>query len=69
MAPKRHYASITDKAKLGGLLRAIHEYEGSGIVRNALILISLTFVRPGELRSAEWAEIDFDSAEWRMKEL
>ena len=63
--PVRHYAYITDKAKLGALLRAIHGYEGL-VVKNAMILLSLTFVRPGELRKGEWNEIDLDAAEWRI---
>lgn len=57
-------AAITDPAKAGALLRAIDGYDGSFIVKCAMRLAPLVFVRPGELRHAEWAEINFDRAEW-----
>ncbi|MCG7928336.1 MAG: tyrosine-type recombinase/integrase [Candidatus Thiodiazotropha taylori] len=63
---QKHHASITDPKKIGELLRAIEGYEGSFVTRCALQLASLTFVRPGELRHAEWSEIDIDKAEWRI---
>jgi len=59
-------AAITDPAKLGPLLRAIDDYEGSFVVKCALQLLPLLFVRPGELRSMKWADIDMDAAEWRF---
>lgn len=62
----RHHASVTDPAQIGGLLRAIKGFSGSFITRCALQLAPLVFVRPGELRQAEWAEIDLDKAEWRI---
>ncbi|MGE4558092.1 MAG: tyrosine-type recombinase/integrase [Desulfovibrionaceae bacterium] len=62
----RHHASITDPKKVVGLLRAIDEYEGALVTRCALRLAPLTFVRPGELRHAEWSEIDLETAEWRI---
>lgn len=52
----RHHASITEPKKVGELLRAIDGYQGSFVVRCALKLAPLLFVRPGELRHAEWAE-------------
>jgi integrase len=61
-----HRAAITDPAKVGGLLRAIDSYEGSIIVRCAMRFAPLVFVRPGELRKAEWKDIDLDKAEWRF---
>lgn len=61
---KTHHASITDPKEVGALLRAIDGYEGGLIVRCALRLAPLVFVRPGELRKAEWAEINWDKAEW-----
>ncbi|MCX7169275.1 MAG: integrase arm-type DNA-binding domain-containing protein [Proteobacteria bacterium] len=61
-----HFASITDPNKVGALLRSIHGYEGTLVTRCALRLAPLTFVRPGELRTAEWANIDIDAAEWRI---
>lgn len=62
----RHFGAITDPAKVGGLLRAIDGFSGSLVVACALKLAPLTFVRPGELRKAEWQEIDLDEAEWRI---
>ncbi len=62
----KHHASITDPKQIGGLLRAINSFSGSFIVKCALQLASLAFVRPGELRHAEWQEIDFDKQEWRI---
>jgi hypothetical protein len=64
-APKvTHYGAITDAAKVGDLLRAIDGYEGSGITKFALQLAPHVFVRPGEVRYAEWADIDLDQALW-----
>ena len=59
-------AAITDPLKMGELLRAIDGYSGSLVVRCALKLSPLVFVRPGELRQAEWTEIDLDSARWNI---
>jgi integrase len=61
-----HFPSITEPAKIGALLRAIDGYDGSPITRSALCLAPLVFVRPGELRQAEWGEINLDGAEWRI---
>ncbi|WP_276968047.1 tyrosine-type recombinase/integrase [Metallibacterium scheffleri] len=65
-APKVHLASIKEPARVGELLRALHSYSGGPVVSAALNLAPLVFTRPGELRHAEWAEIDFDTAEWRI---
>lgn len=54
-------ATITDPKEIGGLLRAIADYQGSIVTRCALRLAPLVFVRPGELRQAEWKEIHFDT--------
>lgn len=62
----KHYAAIVDTREIGPLLRAIDSFEGSYVVRCALKLQPLTFVRPGELRFAEWGEINLDKAEWRI---
>lgn len=59
-----HYGAITDAKKVGELLRAIDDYEGSGITKLALQIAPHVFVRPGELRHAEWSEIDLDGALW-----
>lgn len=62
----QHHASITDPAKVGELMRAIDGFSGSHVVACALKLAPLVFVRPGELRQAEWSEIDLDAAIWRI---
>jgi len=69
LAPVRsaHFASIKEPKAIGGLLRAIADYRGSFVTKCALQLAPLVFVRPGELRAAEWSEIDFDLAEWRIR--
>jgi integrase len=61
-----HFATITDPAGIGALLRAIDGYEGTFVGRCALRLAPLVFVRPGELRAAEWSEFDLVNAEWRI---
>ena len=63
---EKHLASITDPQEVGALLRAIDAYEGAWITRCALRLAPLVFVRPGELRQAQWAEFDFEKSEWRI---
>ena len=62
----RNFSSITDADGVGELLRSIDLYTGQHVTRCALKLSPLVFVRPGELRRAEWAEIDFDKAQWRI---
>ena len=62
----KHYAAILEPQKVGGLLRAIDGYEGQPVTRLALQLSPLVLARPGELRHAEWSEIDFDAAVWRI---
>jgi integrase len=62
----KHFASITDPEGVGELLRAIEGYRGNLLTRLALRLAPLTFVRPGELRSAEWAHFHMNDAEWRI---
>ena len=63
---KGHHAAITDSKQIGGLLRAIDGYQGSFVTRCALQLAPLWFVRPGELRQAEWIEFDFEAALWTI---
>lgn len=62
----KNHAAITDPQKVGALLRAIDGYEGSVVTICALRLAPHVFVRPGELRGAEWSEIDFENAVWRI---
>jgi Arm DNA-binding domain len=66
-AKKGHFAATTEPQSFGGIMRALDGYEGTPEVRCALRLAPLVFVRPGELRHAEWKDIDLDSAEWRYK--
>ena len=60
-----HFAATTEPKRVAELLRAMDGYQGTLTVRCALRLASLVFVRPGELRKAEWADIDLDAADWR----
>ena len=64
-AKGEHFASITDPKAVAELLRAIDSYQGSLSAVCALKLAPLVFVRPGELRTAEWTHIDLDAQEWR----
>lgn len=65
-SPKgEHFAATTDPKRLGEILLAMDGYRGTLIVRCALRLAPLVFVRPGELRTAEWEGIDLEAAEWR----
>ena len=61
-----HRATIVDPNAIGALLRAIDGFEGQPTTRYALQLAPLVFVRPGELRKAEWVEFNCDDAEWRI---
>lgn len=60
-----HFAATTEPKRVAEILRAMDGYEGTLTVRCALRLAPLVFVRPGELRKAEWSDIDLDAAEWR----
>ncbi|HEU4375076.1 MAG TPA: integrase arm-type DNA-binding domain-containing protein [Telluria sp.] len=61
-----NYAAIVDPKPAGELMRAIYGYHGHAYAAAALKLSALLFVRPGELRAAEWREIDLDDALWRI---
>ena len=61
-----HFAAITEPKQLGDLMRALFNYAGHPNVVTALRLTPLVFVRPGELRTMEWAEVELDAAEWRI---
>lgn len=60
-----HFSAITDPKRLGQVLRMFDGYSGGLVVKSALRLTPLLFVRPGELRRMEWSEIDFSTSEWR----
>ncbi|MDH4318344.1 MAG: integrase arm-type DNA-binding domain-containing protein, partial [Desulfobulbaceae bacterium] len=68
LTPAKHQrmATITEPKKIAELLRAIDGYEGTPVAKSALKLAPLVFVRPGELRHAEWSEVDLDRSEWRI---
>jgi len=67
IAPKAvHRAAITSPSEAGGLLRAIEAFEGHPNTKTALRLLPHVFVRPGELRYAEWSDFDFDKALWTI---
>jgi integrase len=63
---EKHHPSIIEPLKIGTLLRAIDGYEGRLVTKCALKIAPLVFVRPGELRHAEWSEFDYDAKEWRI---
>lgn len=63
----KHMAAPTEPKDIAPILRMLDGYTGSFVVACALRLAPLVFVRPGELRQAEWAAIDLDAAEWRFK--
>lgn len=65
-AKTKNFATITGPKAVGALLRDMHAYMGHPVVRLALQLAPYVFVRPGELRRAEWSEFCFASAEWRI---
>jgi integrase len=60
-----HFAAITEPKQVKPLLLAIQGYDGSFIVKSALMLAPLVFVRPGELRAAKWEDLDLEVKEWR----
>lgn len=63
---KTHHAAITEPDSIGPLLRAMDAYAGAFVTKCALRLAPLVFVRPGELRQAEWPEFDLDGAVWEI---
>jgi integrase len=64
-AAPRHFASIVEPGKVGQLLRDLDGFSGTYPVACALRLAPMLFVRPGELRKAEWSQFDLDKAQWR----
>ena len=63
---QKHHAAITEPKQVGDLMRSIFAYTGHPCTVAALKLTPLLFVRPGELRTMEWAELDLDATEWRI---
>ncbi|MFT4091920.1 MAG: integrase arm-type DNA-binding domain-containing protein, partial [Asticcacaulis sp.] len=65
VSPKtRHYPALVDPKAVGGLMRSIETYDGHIQTKLALRILPHVFVRPGELRHAEWSEFDLDKAVW-----
>jgi integrase len=64
--PARNRAAVTDPGRIGEILRGFDAYKGGIVVRAALLLAPLVFVRPGELRRAEWKDIALTAQEWRF---
>lgn len=62
----KHRAAILEPKAVGALLRAIDGYDGQPMTQLALKLAPYVFVRPGELRQAEWTEIDLDAGVWKI---
>ena len=62
----KHHAALTDPKDVAPFLRAIDDYNGSFVVKCAMRLSALVFLRPGELRLAEWTEFDLDAGEWNV---
>lgn len=65
-ATAQHFPAITDPVRLGGLLRACDNYQGTHVVRVALHLTPMLLLRPGELRNGRWTEIDLDAGLWTV---
>ena len=63
---KKHHAAITDPAEVGRLLVAMDGFQGSLVVKTALLLSPLLFQRPGEIRGMEWSEINWTEARWEI---
>ncbi len=64
-AKVRHFPAVIEPKEVALLLRTLEDYEGSFIVKSALRLAPLVFVRPGELRMGKWADVDLDNSLWR----
>jgi integrase len=62
----RHFPAIIDPKRFGDLLRACDSYAATAVVRAALRLAPMLLLRPGELRFAQWSEIDLDAALWTV---
>jgi integrase len=63
----KHLSAVTDPSMVGPLLQKLGSYQGTATVRAALKLAPLVFVRPGELRSAKWENMDLENCEWRFR--
>jgi integrase len=66
VAPKRNLPAITEPSKIAELLKAIDGFQGTFVVKSAMLFLPLVFVRPGELRKAEWSEFDLEAGTWTI---
>ncbi len=64
---ENNFAAVTKPEEVAGILRAIDAYRGTFVVRSALRLAPLVFVRPGELRTAKWQDIHLEQQQWCLK--
>ena len=63
---KKHYVAITEPTEVGRLLVAMEGFQGTAVVKTALLLSPLLFQRPGEIRAMEWSEINWDTGRWEI---
>ena len=63
---KKHHAAITNPAEVGRLLLAMEGFQGTVVVKAALLLSPLLFQRPGEIRAMEWTEINWKESQWEI---
>ena len=66
LPPNRHYSTVKTEDEAAQILHTVSAYDGNPIVRLGLLLLAYTFVRPGEMRLAQWAELDLEKREWRI---
>ena len=66
LPPNQHYSTIRTEKDAQEVLRAVSAWNGNPIIRLGLLLLAYTFVRPGELRLAQWGELDLEKREWRI---
>lgn len=64
---KKHFATLTNPEKIGELMRAIDNFQGTLVVKSALKLSTMVMLRPSEVSNAEWSEIDFDNEMWTIE--
>lgn len=64
--PQKPMAAVTNLKDAQRLIQSIYEYKGSLITRYAMLFSALTFARPGEIRQAEWIEIDWQDRAWNI---
>ncbi|MBQ9526265.1 MAG: tyrosine-type recombinase/integrase [Fretibacterium sp.] len=66
LPPSQHYSTVRTEDDARQILHAVSAYNGNPIIRLGLLLLAYTFVRPSEMRLAQWAELDLEKREWRI---